>query len=422
MRLLFSSAAYDSPSRLTSNSLYTAFQPEYRPGWEVHDIRARLDLNESVTVVFELTGDAKALCSGYRTLSLAVVHMLDKSQVIFHGEYAASVMIFRVSERLVCKVTGTHDLAANEHQTLAYLRDTMPAFPSPRPYGLLRQAAYSFLFMTYMGGQTLENLWPIMDLQQKNDMSVQLDRYVGQLRSLEFPAGRPMGDVYDGVCRDLRRGQRVSQEPIWTVQEFENFVFSSPSRSEPLCLQALQDLLPNRRHRVVFTHGDLRPGNILVKPGYHGNWVVTGILDWETSGFYPEYWEAIKATDNLAVLHEYTWFKLLPKPIAPRTYAREWLVDRILDDHVIHGSTRTTLELEDEWQFEDDLHQIFERYQEEIENKIKEREDRRIEEEREEWEGCTGRSNGSASGQASMDGIEEDFIEGKGKGKEVARS
>lgn len=37
----------------------------------------------------------------------------------------------------------------------------------------------------------------------------------------------------------------------------------------------------------VFTHGDIRPGNILVNKQSQ----VVGLLDWENAGFYPDYWE-----------------------------------------------------------------------------------------------------------------------------------
>jgi aminoglycoside phosphotransferase len=39
-------------------------------------------------------------------------------------------------------------------------------------------------------------------------------------------------------------------------------------------------------HRIVFTHGDLEHHNIMVKGGR-----ITGFLDWEASGWYPDYWE-----------------------------------------------------------------------------------------------------------------------------------
>lgn len=40
----------------------------------------------------------------------------------------------------------------------------------------------------------------------------------------------------------------------------------------------------------MFTHGDLDPRNILVEEGH-----VIGIVDWEQSGWYPGYWEYVKA-------------------------------------------------------------------------------------------------------------------------------
>lgn len=45
-----------------------------------------------------------------------------------------------------------------------------------------------------------------------------------------------------------------------------------------------------RPHTSAFTHGDLLLGNILVDAGKF-----TGLIDWERSGFYPEYWENTKA-------------------------------------------------------------------------------------------------------------------------------
>ncbi|CAL8580020.1 hypothetical protein XPA_005753 [Xanthoria parietina] len=43
-------------------------------------------------------------------------------------------------------------------------------------------------------------------------------------------------------------------------------------------------------HGIVFTHNDWAPRNILVRDGH-----VVAILDWEFSGFYPDYWKFVKA-------------------------------------------------------------------------------------------------------------------------------
>lgn len=52
-------------------------------------------------------------------------------------------------------------------------------------------------------------------------------------------------------------------------------------------------------HRMSFTHADLNSRNILVdevvqQDGSLGG-RVTGIVDWEMAGYYPEYWEYTKA-------------------------------------------------------------------------------------------------------------------------------
>jgi len=41
----------------------------------------------------------------------------------------------------------------------------------------------------------------------------------------------------------------------------------------------------NNAHKIVFTHSDVAPSNILVNEGY-----VVGIVDWQDAGLYPEYW------------------------------------------------------------------------------------------------------------------------------------
>jgi thiamine kinase-like enzyme len=57
---------------------------------------------------------------------------------------------------------------------------------------------------------------------------------------------------------------------------------------------------PSRRgHKIVFTHADLNPRNILVDRVVSADgscrWRVSGIVDWETAGYYPEYWDYTKA-------------------------------------------------------------------------------------------------------------------------------
>ncbi|MGG6498963.1 UNVERIFIED_CONTAM: phosphotransferase, partial [Bacteroidetes bacterium 56_B9] len=43
-------------------------------------------------------------------------------------------------------------------------------------------------------------------------------------------------------------------------------------------------------HDIVLTHSDFHPRNIIVRDDK-----VVAILDWELAGFYPAYWEYVKA-------------------------------------------------------------------------------------------------------------------------------
>ena len=75
----------------------------------------------------------------------------------------------------------------------------------------------------------------------------------------------------------------------------------SPFVDETAFSQVLRnpDDLSRRGHKIVFTHADLNPRNILVdrvtQPDGSFAWTVTGIVDWENSGYFPEYWDYTKA-------------------------------------------------------------------------------------------------------------------------------
>jgi hypothetical protein len=49
-------------------------------------------------------------------------------------------------------------------------------------------------------------------------------------------------------------------------------------------------------HRTaVLTPGDLNPIDFILLDGENQTVPVSGIVDWELGGWYPEYWDALKA-------------------------------------------------------------------------------------------------------------------------------
>lgn len=59
------------------------------------------------------------------------------------------------------------------------------------------------------------------------------------------------------------------------------------------------------RPEVVFTHGDIHSRNVLVDEDGH----ITGLLDWESAGWYPEYFDFTVALRGLP--DDYRWHSFL---------------------------------------------------------------------------------------------------------------
>ena len=87
----------------------------------------------------------------------------------------------------------------------------------------------------------------------------------------------------------------------------------------------LSGMLPHS-HRILFAHGDLRPHNIMVKDGN-----VAAIIDWERSGWYPEYWDYAKA---LLIWHwQNDWTDYLVQILEP--YHAEYFMHSFLMEKLL---------------------------------------------------------------------------------------
>lgn len=83
------------------------------------------------------------------------------------------------------------------------------------------------------------------------------------------------------------------------AEQFRDFIFARSDTASPTYTSLLKSLLPATQEKIVFTHGDVRPANVRVAQDDGGNWKVAVINDWKFSGFYPEYWESVNATNTL---------------------------------------------------------------------------------------------------------------------------
>jgi thiamine kinase-like enzyme len=153
------------------------------------------------------------------------------------------------------------------------------------------------LIMTRLPGTPLSSALPTMSPAQIASTARDLADYLSQLRRLPPPlsaSGTPLigGASPGSPGLDHRLGPRP-WGPFTTVADFHTYVrFGEPLdqwEHEPAVVEIHGK--PEGTYRVVFSHADLAPNNILVDPS-QGK--ITGIVDWEFGGWYPEYWEYTK--------------------------------------------------------------------------------------------------------------------------------
>lgn len=194
----------------------------------------------------------------------------------------------------------------------------------------------NYIIVENISGHGLDTIWARLDSSEKSKISRQLRTHFNTLRDLPSPG-------YFGCI-----GRQPFEESMfWTAPEdgIEDGVISGPFESESTLNDALirkyvynsgldykasyyRRVLPVvlRNHRSVFTHGDLQRKNIILKED--GTAVV---IDWESAGWYPEYWEyalamfACGAWDDdwheylghilTEFPNEYAWFEMLRKEL-----------------------------------------------------------------------------------------------------------
>lgn len=201
----------------------------------------------------------------------------------------AMIHVYRVDPKTVVKLIEPPRLS--EAEALRFVRSNT-SIPAPEVYDAYIDESLDrgVIVMEYMDGDVLGDIWDDMAEAEQEKITSQLRGYLEELRSIK---GDFIGSVDKSPCED----------PIFTVElggfgpylnedEFNEGIVQAMELADsgPWVDQAAGFVRALPQHEVVFTHSDFTPRNILVRDGR-----VVGIIDWEMAGFYPEYWEYIKA-------------------------------------------------------------------------------------------------------------------------------
>ena len=167
------------------------------------------------------------------------------------------------------------------------------SIPVPKVHRTYRRAKGLFLEMEFINGVNLETAWidgGLSDAEKKAIVS-SIASYVDEMRALEPPDGFAVGTVHGGRPKDvLGRIPHSITEAFNTVADFHGRLRGNVALEE--CAEIFgQDVYDchQRDYRTVFAHADLNPRNVILDRNK-----VPVIIDWELSGWWPEYWEYTK--------------------------------------------------------------------------------------------------------------------------------
>ena len=146
---------------------------------------------------------------------------------------------------------------------------------------------FANIVMTKISGNDLSEVMDKMSDAELKSIVKELSGYMMQLRRLEKDIGGntpAIGGVGGIPCFDTRIAS-IPFGPFATIANFHTCI----RRKEPIeCWEYEPNVMavhgkPEGTYKLKLTHNDIAPRNIRVK---HGK--MTGIIDWEFSGWYPE--------------------------------------------------------------------------------------------------------------------------------------
>ncbi|KAL8333790.1 hypothetical protein RB593_003455 [Gaeumannomyces tritici] len=215
--------------------------------------------------------------------------------------------VYQAGRKLVLK-TGP-DVTPQEAGTLRYLYEkTSVPVPEVLDFGIDPETGHYYILMEEVDGEPLDLVWDLLDDETKAKVVAQIRAIFLDLRSINDPeicgfvpetdpSGRPIPSQYarSGVTDNFfarPQGPFDSEGGLLHALAAHLQLRGGPASCwlDRVVLPLLFSMPPHPP-LMVLTHGELNAKNILVRR----DGTVTALLDWSQSGFYPVYWEFVKA-------------------------------------------------------------------------------------------------------------------------------
>lgn len=158
--------------------------------------------------------------------------------------------------------------------------------PVPHVHDVLRYKGKYALIMDYIDAS--EGEWDNLSPSDLASVAKQLAGHISELRKLVPPHPGRVECVDGTACRDPKLNVALT---AGTIADFHdtlghNFVLNSAEGTRWFGLREPFERIQGRQYRTMFCHADLTWHNILIRDGK-----IVSIIDWQSGGWYPEYWE-----------------------------------------------------------------------------------------------------------------------------------
>ncbi|KAF5241193.1 hypothetical protein FANTH_9189 [Fusarium anthophilum] len=180
----------------------------------------------------------------------------------------------------------------------------LPQVPVPEIYGWSTENGYVLLYTEMVKGVTVEERWPSMTEDEKTGFWGALRSLVSSLQTLsQDPDNQFLGRINRSSYYNISitNSNRPLAGPFTTVKGFHDWISLVLRRAVKIHWPGMKPeeipdpyrkMLPDNA-QVIFTHADLHPSNIMVSQDSPST--IVALIDWEQSGWYPDYWEFCKA-------------------------------------------------------------------------------------------------------------------------------
>ncbi|KAJ5189667.1 Aminoglycoside phosphotransferase [Penicillium cf. griseofulvum] len=166
------------------------------------------------------------------------------------------------------------------------------SIPVPKVLCAFTRSGWTYIVMERIRGDIIGEGWVNRSEDSKAKLLSQLAEKIREMRELQPSEGNTVSSVDGGSLFDCRiPGPSLRFGPFDSIQNFHRHLRMGMDFDSRVDLE-IQELIKQQSKTwpLVFTHGDLSSLNILARRDD-----IVGIIDWETAGWYPSYWEYTSA-------------------------------------------------------------------------------------------------------------------------------